>query len=313
MSKNKKSKPIPVRTPDDPETRHRRRKILVNLLGLVAFVAICWVSVRTMHEYVDKRVVFPETPPRVVLKDRPVWMSDLLAEQIVRMARPIGTHSTFDHQLLVTVTQTLEASPWVKKVRQVRRAYGERPGDTIEIDCEFRAPVALVRWRDYYWLVDGDGVKLPEQFTEEQLPRIVTGSNGMTNIRVVDGVRRPPVESGQTWPGDDLAAALDMIKLLHGQPYADAIVSVDVSNYMGRVDVREAQITLGTRYETQIRWGEPIRTPDQYSVEASPAEKLARLQQIHEKFGRIDGHQPWLDIRLDKITHPTPGLANSRG
>ena len=62
--------------------------------------------------------------------------------------------------LLVAAAGKLQANPWVRDVHFVRRVFGERPGDTLEIDCEFRAPIALVQWGDYYWLVDGDGMTL---------------------------------------------------------------------------------------------------------------------------------------------------------
>src|SRR5205085_11418901 len=117
-------------------------------------------------------LAFPSEPPSVVLKDRPIWVGDFLAEQIARSVRPIGAHSALDHQLLVDITHQLATNPWIKTVRQVRRSYVKAPGDTVEIDCEYRAPVALVRWKDFFWLVDGEGVKLPEQFTIEQLSRI---------------------------------------------------------------------------------------------------------------------------------------------
>src|SRR6185436_16239276 len=88
--------------------------------------------------YVDKKVAFPTEPPRVVLKNRPPWMTDFLAEQIIRSARPAGTRSAFDQKLLVETATLLKANPWIHEVRQVRRVYGQKPGDTIEIDCAYR-------------------------------------------------------------------------------------------------------------------------------------------------------------------------------
>src|SRR5215218_7034807 len=121
------------------------------------------------RRYVEHMIVPPTDRPQVVLKNRPVWMSDFLAEQIARTAQPNGTHSAFDHQMLVDTVSLLKANPWIQEVRQVRRAYGLKPGDTIEVDCDYRAPVALVHWKDYYWLVDGSGVKLPEPFEHSLL------------------------------------------------------------------------------------------------------------------------------------------------
>jgi hypothetical protein len=289
----------------DPARAAQIRRVCLHLTGVVILVAVVGGGMYVDRDYVERKVIPATDSPAVLLKNRPVWMSDFLAEQIARTAKPAGTHSAFDHQLLVDVGSMLKTNPWVKKVVQVRRAYGEKPGDTIEIDCDWRAPIALVHWQDYYWLVDGDGVKLPEQYTLRQVPLVMRGSESRrTEIRIVEGVRNPPVESGEQWPGEDLVAGLDLLKLLHGLNFADEILRVDVSNFGGRVNAKEAQLALGTRYDTQIRWGRPINSKD-FFVEVSPAQKLAYLKQVWEQFHRVDGNQPWIDIRFDKITYPS--------
>jgi hypothetical protein len=302
-----KSKPkaIAVKRIVDPARHARVRRALGHSACAILFVGALVLGFHFMRQWVERRVVFPDRAPRIVLTNRPAWMTDFLVNQITAAVKPVGTHSAFDHQLLVDVGLMLKSNPWVKKVVQVRRAYGEKPGDTIEIDCDWRAPIALVHWQDYYWLVDGDGVKLPEQYTLRQVPLVMRGSESRrTEIRIVEGVRNPPVESGQRWPGEDLGAGLDLVKLLHGLNFADEIVRVDVSNFGGRVSEKEAQLALGTRYDTQIRWGRPINAKD-FFVEVSPAQKLAYLKQVWEQFHRVDGNQPWIDIRFDKITYPS--------
>ena len=111
-----------------------------------------------MRRYVEREVAFPRTPPLVSLKNRPVWMTDFLAGQIAAGVRPAGVHSAFDHQMLVDRVAMLKTNPWIRNVRQVRRVYGKRPADTLEVDCDYRAPIALVKWGKDYWLVDGEGV-----------------------------------------------------------------------------------------------------------------------------------------------------------
>jgi hypothetical protein len=193
MGKSRKPKPLTVKREHDPERSRRLRKFAVHFTCAAVLLSFWVIVFKFLGQYVDKRLTFAPAPPRVVLKNRPTWMSDLLAEQLVRSVRPAGAHSSFDHDLLVERARILERSPWVRKVLSVRRAYGERPGDTIEIDCEFRTPVALVRWMDYYWLVDVDGYKLPEQYAAVQVPKIIRGPDGRTQIRVIDGVKNAPV------------------------------------------------------------------------------------------------------------------------
>lgn len=304
MPKPKKPKPLKVKKPVDPERARAIRRVTMHSAMALAFVGLCLSGVWYLRRHVEKNVVFPDRPARVVLLNRPAWMSDFLADQIVAAVKPVGTHSAFDHALLQDVTAMLRSNPWVKDVRQVRRAFYDKPGDTIEIDCDYRAPIALVQWKDYFWLVDGDAVKLPEQFTADQLPRIVIGPDRKVVIRVIQGVQQPPVETGQRWLGLDLEAGLELVKLLHGQPYAEEIVKVDVSNFGGRLSQKEAQIVLVTRYDTEIRWGRPISSKD-FFVEVSPAQKLRYMQQVYEQFHRVDGERAWIDIRFDKITYPS--------
>ncbi len=90
--------------------------------------------------YVDRRIAFPTEPPKVVLVDRPVWMTDFLADQIMRSIQPVGLHSSFDRQLLIETARSLGANPWIQSVNEVRRAYQDHPGDTLQIDCVYRSP-----------------------------------------------------------------------------------------------------------------------------------------------------------------------------
>jgi hypothetical protein len=296
--------------------RHPIRSFLKAAL-LLTFVGACVFGYLRARDHVVRNVTFRPTPPRVVLKDRPGWMSDALANKIVRVAAPDVAHSAFDHQLLVNTASLLrnhpDTAPWVKDVRSVRRAYESGPGDTIEIDCDFRAPVALVRWELYFWLIDGDGVLLPEQYTMGDLRKVMYDGEHIT-LRIIEGVVRPPPQSGQKWQGADLAAGIDMVKLLHNKPCADEVERVNVANVFDpaapdRTDRREAQIVLITRYQTQVRWGRPVNAKD-YFVEVSPAQKLEYMTRIVQQFGRVDAKHSAVDLRFDRVTYPSADSAN---
>jgi hypothetical protein len=306
----KKAKPVKVKKPVDPAVVAFRRRIAFHFTAAVLFVTLCGVGLYFDRRYVEHKVAFAKQPPTVVLKNRPAWMSDFLAEQIVQTARPQGTHSAFDHQLLVDTVEMLKANPWIAEVRQVRRGFGRQPGDTLEVDCEYRAPVALVEWQGYYWLVDGNGVKLPEVFSLADVPRIVTGQDGRMNIRVIEGVRHAPPESGAKWAGEDLNAGLELVKLLFGKPYTEEVVKVNVTNFAGRADKKAAQLVLVTRQNTHVRWGQPVTPPkDHFEVEASAAQKLRFMQAIWEEKRQVDGGYAWVDIRFDAPTVPSTGPA----
>jgi hypothetical protein len=312
MAKSKKSASGGAyRLSMSPEVAAWARRVGTQVSAVALCALVLAAGVFLLRRYVEREVAFPKKPPAVVLKNRPVWMSEFLAASIAEGVRPAGAHSSFDHQMLVDRVAMLKTNPWIKNVRQVRRGYGQRPGDSLEVDCDYRAPIALVRWGKDYWLVDGEGVKLPERFTAADVPKIVIGRDGRTNIRVVEGVQRPPPQTGRPWGGEDLSAGLDMVKRLYGLGFADEIVKVNVANFGGRVDLREAQVVLGTKHvvpgttqTSEIRWGRPLGAKDDF-IEVSAERKLDYVRRVYEEFGRCDARQRWIDVRYDMIRIPS--------
>jgi hypothetical protein len=314
MAKATKSKALPPKSASSLGALPLRRAMM-HMTAALMLIAAAFVGLFFDRQYVDRSIASPKSAPTVVLKNRPVWMTDFLAEQIARCAQPATTHSVFDHQLLVTTGDLLKANPWIRQVKQVRRAYGKSPGDILEIDCDYRAPIALVHWKDYYWLVDGDGVKLPEPFDHSTLGRIMFGPDHHVNIRVIEGVAQAPPESGAKWSGEDLKAALDLVKLLYDKPYAQEIMRVDCSNFAGRIDHKEAQLVMITGRNSQVRWGRPISSGnDDFFVEVPPARKLQYMEEIVAEHKHVDANFPWIDLRFDRVACPsvgTPQTANA--
>lgn len=297
-------KPRKARAALTPEQRRFRRQVTLNLSVLLVLLVGVAVGYSYLRGYVDHKLTFPSDPPRVVLKNRPAWMTDFLAEQIINTVRPPVPHSAFDQRALMTAYETLRANPWIKSVNQVRRAYGQRPGDTMEIDCVYRAPAALVQWGEYFSLVDAEGVKLPEQFKAQDLRKIMYAANGKVNIRLIQGVQRPPAEVGRKWIGEDLTAGIEMLQLLAGKAYAEDLLRIDVSNFGGRVDPKEAHLVLYTRDGSEVRWGRPAAARDAF-VEVRWDRKLQYMEWLVRQFKRVDAGHSWVDLRFDEIRYPS--------
>jgi hypothetical protein len=280
---------------------------IVAALGCTAF----GMGYGKLKRHVQDRYATPKVPPDVVLVNRPAWMNEFLAERITAVARPGRRADAFDQTLLVDVHDQLLSDPdvaaWIEHIKSVRRVYGQGPGDRIEVDAVYRSPIALVRHDEDFWLVDSRGVMLPESFLAEQVPQVVVGQDGKLVIRVIDGVAGKPGDPGSLWKGDDLQAALELLRMIHGRSFAQDVVKIDVSNFGGRRDAQAAHIVLVTRYNTQIRWGRPISTADPF-VEVSAARKLEYLERIMAEFGQVDARRPWIDIRFDKVTYPKPSV-----
>jgi hypothetical protein len=296
-----------------PEQIRFRRQVALNALVLSILLIGGAVGYSYVRDYVEHKLTFATEPPRVVLKDRPVWMSDFLADQIVGRVQPATAGSAFDQRMLINVYEILKHDPWIRSIRQVRRAYGHKPGDTIEIDCEYRAPIALVRYGDVYALVDGEGVKLPELFSASHLPRIMFGQDGRINIRLIEGVSRPPPEPGRKWVSEDLAAGLELVQMIYGKAYAEEIVSVNVQNYAGRDDPREAWLVMQTRDHTEVRWGRPRSASDAVFSEVPWTRKLEYMEKIVQQYHRVDAGHTAVDLRFDRVTFPSDELGRGGG
>jgi hypothetical protein len=299
---SKKNKPSAT---GDPQRAAARRRWMIHGIALLVVIGAAAFGFSQLLHYVNQCALLAAKPPQVVLANRPPWMSDRVADRIIALAQPATAHGVFDRQLLVDINDLLRANPWVRQVKQVRRGYLHAPGDVLEIDCDYRAPIALVHWKDFYWLVDGEGTSLPEQYTVDQLHQIMYAPDGQLIIRVVEGIIHDPPGTGHHWNGDDLAAAIDLVKFLYGKPYAQEAYKVDVANFGGRVDPREAQIVLWTTQkigdvQTQVRWGRPIYAKD-FFVEISPAQKLERMEKLVAKYHRLDANRTWVDLRFDQV------------
>ena len=271
---------------------------------VVAGLSVVVGAVLVLRDLVERKFALPPTSPRVVLLNQPAWMSAATVAQLLDTARPVGVHSVFDQELLVKTAEAFGKSPWIKEVKQVRRAYVHWPGDTLEVDCVYRVPTALVKWGDTYWLVDGDGFKLPEEYPARQVQRAMLEPGKLT-VRVIQGVKLAPGKTGKQWPGEDLLAGLELAKVLAGKTFAGEVPIVDVSNFNGRRDSQGAQIVLVTKYGTQIRWGRPPSAKD-YFVEVPTSQKLQCLADIYQQMHRVDGGQSWIDVRFDQVTYPSP-------
>jgi hypothetical protein len=285
-----------------PEAKARLKAIAFNGLCASLLGSICVGGFVVSNRYVE-RVERRETPPAVVLAGGPpAWMNPKIAEQVLSAAQPLVPSPATDRQALADRAVALSRSPWVRSVKSLRRTYGSAPGDVIEIDAEFRTPVAMVRWQESFWYVDADGVRLPERFNPSQVQQM-TATGGRPLFRIIEGVAHFPEDVGKPWPGKDLRAGLELIALLSDKPYADQITRVDVANYDGRVNANESQINLITRYDTQVRWGQ-APSSRAFFVEQRVDRKLDVLQQACRQTGRVDMNLPWIDLRFDSPTAP---------
>src|SRR5687768_16524437 len=104
MAKAKNDSAGRARKSADPERSAWWRRFWIHAGAAVVVLFVGAVAFALVKERVAKRIAFPAKPPTVVLKSRPAWMSDFVAQQIATQVGPRGAHSAFDHEMLVDIT-----------------------------------------------------------------------------------------------------------------------------------------------------------------------------------------------------------------
>lgn len=295
-------------------------------IAYVGATIVVAVAVVAILQVLERRVLTGQVRPapaklQISLVDRPQWMPRTLANQIAaKLLPPSGRY--YDRALTDEVAARACANPWVSKiVRAEKFLTPDRATAIIEVKASFRMPIAKVRTGSNFTYVDCDGVSLPS----EQVPKWAadrSGSPGATTYYldrrnvppgraihrihyvVIEGAESLPPQVGKQWAGEDIKAALRLIKLIMTKPYAYQITAVDVRNHKGRISNHEPHLRMyaqfGQSSPTDIHFGRfPIDDED-YVV--SPARKLSYLDEYFEDHnGRLAGLNRYLDLRYDEL------------
>lgn len=187
---------------------------------------------------------------------------------------------------------------WIAAVERVTA----RPDRVLSLRCRFRRPIAWVRCGESCYLASDDGVRLPGRYRPE--------SAKDSALPTIAGVRGAPPPVGGTWPGADARAGLRVAAACAAHDFAHQVRAVLVSNYGGRVDRRRPQIELLTdRPPGRIWWG---RAPgEEQGLEISAAQKLALLNSLYRRCGRIDDHRPYVNVMNSPHSVAVPASAEN--
>ncbi len=253
----------------DPQATLRGlRRLGIAMLVLGLMTGAVW-SEGQLLTYARQRPLPPAGPQQVILVDVPTWMSPLTQQELQTRAAWAIDGDPFSSRALESAAAALEQTAWVRQVLRIERD----GGSGARIIAAYRRPAALVEHSGEYYLTAIDGVRLPGVYMPHQV-------NPVGLPTVVDARDRVPRE-GEGW-GDDVIAALDLIRLLEPQPYFEQIRSISVRDEAGRV--RPALLT--GRPGAAVFWGRPVG--QEQPIEVAADVKLRNLETVYRQRGSID-------------------------
>lgn len=202
------------------------------------------------------------------------WLPDQFQEQLLERAKAAlgASPDPMSREPLVSVAEAMEKSGWFIGRPTVER----RAGGVLCVRGAWRVPAAVVRQGQKDVLLSWDATPMPVEYKLGQgnLPVIV----GVPSAAATkDGAR----DYAKTWPGEEVEAAMELLKTLALEPWYGQVGGVDVTKFH-----ETKKLVVTTSLGGRIVWGGRASKP--LAGEASTKNKLTRLAAIHKKFGRID-------------------------
>lgn len=225
----------------------------------------------------------PDGPLQVVFRDSPEWMTEAELVPLANLVAERITGSAMDRSGLAEAQEALLNTGWFEDVRQVRRS----GGNEVTVEGRWSVPFAVVREEGYDHLVDQQGRLLPRCYREGSTPR------GFLRI---EGVRQArPKTYGTRWPGEDMAAAMSLARLVDDRPWRGQIAWIDLSE-----TPNDGCLRFKTARGVTVKWG---RAPGREGAAEVPArQKLEYLGWLFDHHGRIDaGCEDELNLLNDYV------------
>ncbi|MBN1436665.1 MAG: hypothetical protein JW936_06300 [Sedimentisphaerales bacterium] len=232
----------------------------------------------------------------------PDWVSGQLVRDICFSTGIRSDDYILDEQLPRQWQQNLSRNPWVKQVRQIHRRYDGQ----VVLDCELRRPIARVVQSTGTYLLDADGVLLPDADLNGQAGAVVELRGEVAALgQPGDVVTSEAVRAG--------LQVLGMIRQMDeeldpGERLWHELAILDVSNFNGRRNTAQPHLVLYTTNMTEIRWGAALGRSVPLN-EASAIEKLRTLYFAHGRTGTLLQYQ-FVELRdaynqyVGQLRHP---------
>jgi len=271
--------------------------MILKVLAVVSVLCGIVIGLISLEKYVKKTAPVRQGAGDLVLADVPLWVSDQLKEKVYTIATAEGRNLELDDAALSVQRNIEELIPWLDEVK-VRATH-----NILRVEARWRKPVALVKSGLIKFYVDAEQVVLDFMPMPEMPIVEIKGLPLVTKI--------PPL--GEVWQRDDLAAAImildrldDMDKsLTPDKPLLSEIERIDISNFNGRHNSRQAHIILYTKDNTEIIWGAEVGKWQQH-LESTDEQKLAKLYGYYKEYGTLSGAAKFINLRDPRDNIPLP-------
>ncbi len=249
--------------------------VMMSLLGWGIYEG--WKYFSVCEDFRIKEVVF-DIHPRKGVK------GDLLEE--IRNTRGIIGRGLFEKGLSQEVAGEKEAIPWVKKVHSVRRGFP----DKLLVQLEIRKAVAVVKREETFYLLDKEGMVLPEAYfawpeDQDKLPCIES-----RRLRVTP-------KPGQRLEDKGVLAGIELVCFLKEEGIHKLVNlrSVDVTGVGWSRSQGESDIVIWTQSGVAIKWGCPPLCG--HTDELSNEQKLKNLLSVVKAEGTKLDQMQYIDVR----------------
>jgi hypothetical protein len=264
--------------------------------GITVLGLLSWVMLHNLRADAQYTV----DPGRIELAAAPSWATGNLANQLKADIEEdlradladLPEASAFDEEVMQTVSQRIEQSPWVRRVVRIERRFpsGDEEHSRLLATLEVRTPAVSVETADRYVLIDGDGVVLPLLLLKNDVnnPYAPFTAQLARPLRLVRGVEGTPPAAGETWGNEQVLAALSMERVIR-QSELDKTLPIEAIELIGIPQHADARGRVHYQYEggvvlvpdqsrmpgSRLIWGRP--PVHSSTLERSPNDKLTIL------------------------------------
>ena len=278
--------------------------LCVTAAGTVVGVSKLWHAITHMQEF----HVYPgraainsdwvrEDMLRQELLQRDASLAGAAAEREADAVALLGgSCSIFEDDLALRVSDAYRRSPYVRRVRTVRKEFPNR----LDIRLEMREPFALIRLArnaGKAYVVDEEGVVLSKRVYRLTPERLA----GLLPSVVVSGARGYPCP-GRVWGDVAVQEGVKMLRLCREQFLDEVeVAEIEVTRAARRDGTVSADAWLVLKGGTRVQWGSTPSAMEPPGVASTP-ERTAAFLALVRKEGEQLSRRRMVDLRLKTLT-----------